>query len=153
MSKTVLLIEDNEQNRYLVTFLLESHGFAVVAASDGLRGVEMARSVEPDLVLLDIQLPIMHGYDVAAALRAIEPLRRVPIVAVTSYAMAGDRERALAAGCSGYIEKPIDPGTFVEEIRELFVPVPPDPSDRVRSSGSPPARADGAAVDPGEESP
>ena len=121
MSRTVLLIEDNEQNRYLATFLLEARGYRVVAAADGPSGVEQARCLEPDLILLDIQLPGMDGYAVARALRTVEALRTTPVVAVTSYAMVGDREKSLAAGCTGYIEKPINPETFVAEI-EHFAP-------------------------------
>lgn len=120
MSRRVVLIEDNEQNRYLVTFLLERRGFEVVAAADGHRGIELARERAPAVILLDIQLPTMHGYDVARELRRIEALREVPIVAVTSHAMVGDRERCLAAGCNGYIEKPINPETFAVEV-EGFV--------------------------------
>lgn len=122
MRPTVLLIEDNEQNRYLATFLLEHRGFTVTSAIDGHRGIEMARALQPDLVLLDIQLPTMDGYAVARALRQIDSLRATPIVAVTSYAMVGDREKALAAGCDGYVEKPINPDTFVAEISR-FLPV------------------------------
>ena len=116
MSRTILLIEDNEQNRYLVTFLLERHGYTVVSADDGIRGIEIAQNFVPTIILLDIRLPRMEGYAVARALRRIEALRDTPIVAVTSYAMVGDREKCLAAGCNGYIEKPIDPQTFVSEI-------------------------------------
>ena len=119
MSRTILLIEDNEQNRYLATFLLERHGYAVVAACDGPAGIERARDLRPDLILLDIQLPGMDGYAVALALRKIEALRDTPIIAVTSYAMVGDREKALESGCNGYIEKPIDPDTFVSEIQRF----------------------------------
>lgn len=116
MKKTILLIEDNAQNSYLTTFLLESQGLNVVSASDGAAGIELAKITLPDLILLDIQLPMMDGYAVARALRAIELLNLTPIVAVTSYAMVGDREKCLAAGCNGYIEKPINPETFVAEI-------------------------------------
>lgn len=119
MSGTVLLIEDNEQNRYLATFLLEAHGYRVVWARDGAQGIELARDLKPDLVLLDIQLPTLDGYGVARALRTIDTLETTPIVAVTSYAMVGDREKALAAGCNGYIEKPIDPDTFVTELERI----------------------------------
>ncbi len=116
MKPRVLLIEDNEQNRYLTTFLLEGQGYEVTSAADGALGVELAGRLLPELILLDIQLPTMDGYAVARALRANPALKGVPIVAVTSYAMPGDREKAIAAGCSGYIEKPIDPETFVGEI-------------------------------------
>ncbi|MBX3051377.1 MAG: response regulator [Caldilineaceae bacterium] len=118
MSAKILLIEDNEQNLYLLTFLLEQNGFQVVQAQDGAVGIEMAAREAPDLILLDMQLPKMDGYCVARTLRQIEQLNPVPIVAVTSYAMAGDKERGLAAGCNGYIEKPINPDTFVAQIRE-----------------------------------
>lgn len=121
MSKTVLLIEDNEQNRYLTTFLLERHGYTVISAPDGMSGIELASRSAPDIILLDIQLPTMDGYAVAQALRQSERLKLVPIIAVTSYAMVGDREKSLSAGCNGYIEKPINPDTFVSEI-EQFLP-------------------------------
>lgn len=116
MKECVLLIEDNEQNRYLATFLLEKQGYEVVSAVDGAQGVEWAERRTPRIILLDIQLPGMDGYAVARALRRNPALRDVPIVAVTSYAMAGDREKALAAGCTGYMEKPIDPETFGAEV-------------------------------------
>lgn len=126
MSRTILLIEDNEQNRYLATFLLEQNGFSVVSAVDGPDGITKAQQILPDLILLDIQLPAMDGYAVARALRNIPSLRETPIVAVTSYAMVGDREKSLEAGCNGYIEKPIDPDTFVSEIRRFETPKPID---------------------------
>lgn len=116
MNNLVLLIEDNEQNRYLATFLLEKSGYAVVAASDGTQGIDLAERLRPRMILLDIQLPGMDGYAVARALREKPALHDVPIVAVTSYAMAGDREKTIAAGCNGYMEKPINPETFVSEI-------------------------------------
>lgn len=116
----ILLIEDNEQNRYLLTFLLEKHGYQVHAAADGLLGIQVAQTFTPALILLDIQLPTMDGYAVARTLRQSHHLDATPIVAVTSYAMPGDREKALAAGCSGYIEKPIDPATFVSELERIL---------------------------------
>jgi len=124
MSRTILLIEDNEQNRYLATYLLEQHGHTVISAVDGPAGINLAREVRPDLILLDIQLPLMDGYDVARTLRGFAELRSTPIVALTSYAMTGDREKALASGCNGYIEKPLQPDTFVREI-EPFLLSPP----------------------------
>jgi two-component system cell cycle response regulator DivK len=120
MTRNLLLIEDNEQNRYLATFLLERKGYKVVPAQDGPSGLEIAQKMLPDLILLDIQLPLMDGYAVARALRGIEALRSTPIIAVTSYAMPGDRERCLASGCNGYVEKPINPETFVAEIEQYL---------------------------------
>jgi two-component system, cell cycle response regulator DivK len=122
MRRKVLVIEDNEQNLYLVRFLLEGGGYEIVPASDGPRGIEEARQVEPALVLLDIQLPGMDGYAVALELRRIPALAGTPIVAVTSYAMVGDRERCLAAGCTGYIEKPINPEIFLDQVEAYLRP-------------------------------
>jgi two-component system cell cycle response regulator DivK len=116
----ILLIEDNPQNRYLVTFLLEQHGHVVVQAESGALGLEMAGRHRPDLILLDIQLPGKDGYAVARSLKSDPLLQSIPIVAVTSYAMVGDRERILAAGAEGYIEKPINPDTFVTEIESFL---------------------------------
>lgn len=117
---TILIIEDNEQNLYLMRFLLEKHAFRVLSAPDGPEGLEKARQFEPAVILLDIQLPGMDGYAVAAELRRDPRLVRIPIIAVTSYAMPGDREKCLASGATAYIEKPIDPVTFVEQIRRYL---------------------------------
>ena len=118
MKPRILVIEDNEQNLYLVTFILEKHGYEVVQARDGRQGIELASQVNPALILLDIQLPVMDGYAVARELKANSALADVPIVAVTSYAMVGDREKGLTAGCTGYIEKPISPETFLDQVEE-----------------------------------
>jgi len=120
MNKRILLIEDNEQNRYLVTFLLQARGWEVVYAADGPAGLALAGEIAPALILLDIQLPGMDGYAVARALRANPKLAAIPVVAVTSYAMSGDRERCIEAGCTGYLEKPIDPQTFVAEVEAML---------------------------------
>ncbi|MFZ2447883.1 MAG: response regulator [Syntrophobacteraceae bacterium] len=122
MKTTILVIEDNERNAYLVGFILEKSGYQVIHARDGEAGIALALQAKPDLILLDIQLPALDGYAVARELTKNGELRRIPIVAVTSYAMHGDRERVLAAGCVGYIEKPINPATFVAEI-ERYLPV------------------------------
>lgn len=119
---TMLLIEDNAQNRYLATFLLEQHGHRVIHAENGLLGLDMAAQLRPDLILLDIQLPGTDGHAVARALKSDPTLSAIPIVAVTSYAMAGDREKCLAAGAEGYIEKPIDPDSFVAEVERFLRP-------------------------------
>jgi two-component system cell cycle response regulator DivK len=122
MKKRVLVIEDNEQNLYLVTFLLERHGYAVSAARDGVIGIEQAAREIPHLILLDIQLPLLDGHAVARQLKSCDALADVPIVAVTSYAMPGDREKAIESGCSGYIEKPINPDTFISQIEQFLGP-------------------------------
>jgi len=120
MKRKILLIEDNEQNRYLTTFLLEKNGYEVFSASDGPQGIELAGRILPLVILLDIQLPSMDGYTVACKLRTNQALANMPIVAVTSCPMAGDREKMIAAGCDGYIEKPINPDTFVAEIERYI---------------------------------
>lgn len=120
MTKKILVIEDNEQNLYLITFLLENNGCEVIAATNGIDGIALAKVEAPTLILLDIQLPGMNGYDVAKALRKIENLKNVPIVAVTSHAMKGDKENCLKAGCDGYIEKPISPELFMNQLSEYY---------------------------------
>ena len=122
MKGKILVIEDNEQNLYLVRYILEQKNYEVFAAQDGKSGIEMAASLKPAIILLDIQLPGMDGYAVARNLRKNPDLAETPIVAVTSYAMQGDREKVMEAGCNGYIEKPIDPDTFVAKI-EQHLPV------------------------------
>jgi two-component system, cell cycle response regulator DivK len=120
MSAKILYIEDNEQNFYLVKVLLTIWGYEVLWAQDGQEGIARADQTRPDIILLDIQLPVMDGYEVARRLRSNPGLAGTPIVAVTSYAMTGDREKALAAGCNGYIEKPIDPDTFLSQITKYL---------------------------------
>jgi CheY-like chemotaxis protein len=117
MNRPILIIEDNEQNLYLMRFLLQAHGLPVVTATSGEEGLRVASELRPAAILLDIQLPVMDGYAVAARLRDDRELEGVPIIAVTSYAMLGDRERILAAGATDYIEKPINPETFVGQVR------------------------------------
>ena len=120
MKQKILVIEDNEQNMYLVKFILEKYGYQIIQARSGDEGIQQAQQHKPDLVLLDIQLPVMDGYSVARELRKMQVMAEIPIVAVTSYAMPGDRENALKAGCSGYIEKPINPETFITEVEHYL---------------------------------
>lgn len=112
----ILVIEDNEQNQYLVRFLLEARGHCICEARSGPEGIAAAQATVPDLILLDIQLPQMDGYAVAQVLRANPAFDAVPLVVVTSYAMSGDRAKALAAGCDEYLEKPIDPEIFAAQV-------------------------------------
>ena len=120
MKKKILVVEDNEQNLYLVTFLLEQRGYEVISASNGRKGVEKAQAEKPDLILMDIQLPEINGYEATTQIKSMADINQIPIVAITSYAMAGDQEKALAIGCAGYIEKPFAPETFVSEIEKYF---------------------------------
>ena len=121
MKKRVLIIEDNDQNRYLFSLLLKNSNYAVEEAVNGRDGIDAAIRLQPDLILLDIQLPDIDGYEVARSLRKTDSLIDTPIIAVTSYAMTGDREKSIDAGCSGYIEKPINPESFITQI-EKFLP-------------------------------
>jgi two-component system cell cycle response regulator DivK len=118
--KKILVVEDNETNLYLVRFILERTGHVVIEARTGCSAVEIAVSERPDLVIMDIQLPDITGFEATKRIRASRADGTIPIVALTSYAMVGDRERALQAGCSGYIEKPINPETFVREIDQYL---------------------------------
>jgi CheY-like chemotaxis protein len=120
MKAKILLIEDNAQNLYLTRFLLERRGHEILQAETGPLGLKLAAEARPDLILLDVQLPGMDGHAVARALKDDPRLRAIPIVAVTSYAMAGDREKCLAAGAEGYVEKPINPDTFVAEVERFL---------------------------------
>lgn len=113
----VLVVEDNRENLELMTYLLRSFGHEVHHAWDGEAGVAEAIRSEPEIIVMDLQMPRLDGYGALAALRALDgPLRRVPVIAVTAYAMVGDREKVLAAGFNGYLTKPIEPETFVPEI-------------------------------------
>ncbi len=126
MKGRILVIEDNEQNLYLIKYILEDCDFEVFSAADGREGIGLAASLRPDLILLDIQLPVMDGYAVAQNLRKNPDLAETPIIAVTSYAMPGDKEKAMESGCSGYIEKPIDPDTFDKEVQRYLSASPRD---------------------------
>ena len=118
--KRILVVEDNEANLYLIRFMLEKSGYEVIEAREGAAGVELAIKEKPDLIIMDIQLPDMDGLEATKRIRASEADSDIPIIALTSFAMAGDRERALAAGCTGYIEKPINPETFIAEIEKYL---------------------------------
>jgi two-component system, cell cycle response regulator DivK len=118
--KRVLVIEDNEDNMHLMTFILQKNGYAVIKAENGKKGIEQAMKEQPDFILLDIQLPDMDGLAVLKKIRQSEKTRAIKAIAVTSYAMTGDRERLVQAGCNGYIEKPIDPETIMAEINRII---------------------------------
>ena len=116
MTVKVLVVEDNAQNLYLAAYLLENAGFTVLSAADGLRGVELAKESIPDIVLMDILLPGVDGYEATRRLKSDPATVAIPVVALTAYSMEGDEQAALAAGCDGYISKPIDPSDFVTKV-------------------------------------
>jgi CheY-like chemotaxis protein len=133
--KRILVVEDNETNLYLIRFILNKSGYEVIEAMEGQTGVELAAKEKPDLILMDIQLPDIDGLEATKAIRKFETddmqpqssivnrqssIHRVPIIALTSYAMVGDKEKAMAAGCTGYIEKPINPDTFIAEMEKYL---------------------------------
>lgn len=120
MGSRILVTEDDPQNLYLVKFLLESSGHEVLVATDGEEAVSVARAERPDLVLMDMLLPRMDGYEATRILKS-DPAPAMPIVALTAYSMKGDREAILRAGCDGYISKPIDPEVFVGQV-EAYLP-------------------------------
>ena len=114
--KKILLVEDNAVNRRLAGFLLRSQGYQVREATTALEAFEMLKNNHPDLIVMDIQLPGMDGLEVTRKLKEQPATADIPVIAVTSYAMKGDREKALAAGCAGYVTKPIDKNTFIQEV-------------------------------------
>jgi CheY-like chemotaxis protein len=122
MRARILVIEDNPANLELMRYLLESFGHTVLTAADGEIGVEMVRKERPDLVLCDVQLPKLDGIGVARAVRGDPQLHDVPLIAVTAFAMVGDRDKMLQAGFDGYLPKPITPETFLNDI-ETFLRV------------------------------
>jgi len=117
----ILVIEDNGPNLALITYLLGAFGHTVVSATDGLAGIDVARRERPELILCDLQLPKLDGYSVRGVLRADPTLTRIPVIAVTAFAMMGDRDRVLAGGFDGYIGKPIDPEAFIGQV-DAFLP-------------------------------
>jgi CheY-like chemotaxis protein len=117
----VLIVEDNENNMELISFILEASGEETLQAVNGLRGVELALNEKPDYIILDIQLPDIDGLEVLKRIRASEIGVSIPVIAMTSYAMAGDKERLINAGCNGYIEKPIDPERVISQINKILV--------------------------------
>lgn len=118
--RTALVIEDNDNNLELIRFILQQAGYRVRFAMTGEEGVQQALTIPPDFIVLDIQLPDINGLEVLKRIRAHDVGKTVPIIAMTSYAMSGDRERLLEAGCTSYIEKPIDPMTVIAQIQAVI---------------------------------
>ena len=116
----VLVIEDNADNLKIITYALQRAGYAVISAERGETGIELTLRESPGFIIMDINLPGIDGIETTRRIRALETGVQVPINAITSYALAGDRERFLAAGCNGYVEKPIDPMTLVEDLHRIM---------------------------------
>jgi two-component system, cell cycle response regulator len=146
MGGRILVVEDTPHNLELMTYLLEAHGHTVTAALTGEQGIELATQTRPDLIVMDLQLPGIDGYQALAAVRSAAGLTAVPVVAVTSFAMVGDRDRALEAGFDDYLTKPIDPETFTADV-DLRLPERLRGALRVRPTPAPggttePAKSD-----------
>jgi two-component system, cell cycle response regulator DivK len=120
MSKRILVVEDQEDNRRILRDLLTSVGYEVVEAVSGEDGVRMAETHAPDLILMDIQLPGLDGYEATRRIKANVELRQIPIIAVTSYALSGDDAKAFEAGCDAYVAKPYSPRALLAKIREFL---------------------------------
>ena len=116
----VLLVEDNVHNRRIFQGVLSHAGFEVVEAEDGARALELVRQSRPDLILMDLSIPVVDGWECTRRLKADEATRAIPIIALTAHAMSGDEDRARAAGCDGYLTKPISPKRVVEEVRRVL---------------------------------
>jgi CheY-like chemotaxis protein len=116
----ILYVEDNEDNVYMLSSRLTRRGYEVIIANDGAEALEAARRASPSLILMDLSLPVMDGWEATRRLKADKETKRIPIIALSAHAMAGDRERAMAAGCDDYDTKPIDFSRLLEKIRNLL---------------------------------
>jgi two-component system, cell cycle response regulator DivK len=118
----ILVIEDTEDNRAIMRDLLTGAGYEVMEANDGAAGVAAAKTLVPDLILMDIQLPVLDGYEATRRIKAMPELAHIPIIAVTSYALSGDEAKTKAAGCNGYVAKPFSPRQLLAQVRG-FLPI------------------------------
>ena len=120
MSKTILIVEDNDLNMKLLNDLLQAHGYSTLQTMDGRDVIKIAREHNPDLILMDIQLPEISGLEVTKMLKADDDLKNIPVIAVTAFAMKGDEEKIREGGCEGYIAKPISVPTFLDTISKFL---------------------------------
>jgi two-component system cell cycle response regulator DivK len=118
--KKILVIEDTPDNRRIIRLVMERAGYEVVEAVNGAEGIEMARSTRPDLILMDIQLPVIDGYEATRRLKADPDLKAIPVIAVTSYALSGDEAKTRAAGCDGYMAKPFSPKALLQLVQSFI---------------------------------
>ena len=120
MAMRILIVEDQEDNRMIMRDVLSSAGYELIEAVNGEDGVKLAHSERPDLILMDIQLPIIDGYEATRRIKGSAELKSIPIIAVTSYALSGDQTKARAAGCDGYVSKPFSPRELLARVREYL---------------------------------
>ena len=120
MSRRILVVEDTEDNRRIMRDLLAGAGYELIEAVDGAAGVEAALRERPDLILMDIQLPVLDGYEATRRIKADPSTKHIPVIAVTSYALSGDETKAFAAGCNGYVAKPFSPRQLLAKVREFL---------------------------------
>jgi CheY-like chemotaxis protein len=120
VSRTILLVEDHEDNRIVYSTILEHFGYTVLLAGDGAEGVRLARETRPDLILMDVSIPVMDGWEATRTLKADPATSSIPVIALTAHALAADRERAVEVGCDGYLAKPVEPSRVVEEVRRML---------------------------------
>ena len=120
MTKRILVVEDTDDNRQILRDLLSAVGFDLIEAVDGESGIAMAQAHKPDLILMDIQLPLIDGYEATRRIKADPALAHIPVIAVTSYALSGDEEKTRAAGCDAYVAKPFSPRQLLSKVRELI---------------------------------
>jgi two-component system cell cycle response regulator DivK len=118
--KRILMVEDTEDNRQIIRDLVSAVGYELIEAADGAEGLAMAEKEKPDLILMDIQLPVMDGYETTRRIKANPALKHIPVIAVTSYALSGDEAKTRAAGCDAYVAKPFSPRQLLAKINELL---------------------------------
>ena len=121
MTKVILIVEDEPKNLKLASDLLQASGYTTIEATDGKQGVELAKAKNPDLILMDIQMPVMDGLEATRILKRDTTTKDIPVLALTSYAMKGDEERILEAGCNGYLAKPFDIQELLKEVAQYFL--------------------------------
>jgi CheY-like chemotaxis protein len=122
VSRTILLVEDHEDNRIVYRTILEHYGYTVLLAGDGAEGVRLAREAHPDLVLMDVSIPVMDGWEATSVLKADPATASIPVIALTAHALATDRARAEEVGCDGYLAKPVEPRVVLAEVRRFLGP-------------------------------
>jgi two-component system, cell cycle response regulator DivK len=120
MTRRILVVEDQQDNRQILRDLLASGGFDIIEAEDGQAGIDAAKKHRPDLILMDIQLPVMDGYEATRRIKSDPDLKSIPIIVVTSYALSGDDTKAREAGCDAYVTKPFSPRSLLAKIREFL---------------------------------